>query len=147
MLLVIIRGGVAGPAGPAGPALAGRLFSGSLPDCRDNLRTRRLVQVSTQTRLCPAYMRFSYNRSFACTYVMLNTYAYSNMRIPLHACSSSASQANPTHNPCLFFFCFVLFCFVFILTPPGGKRNNDWQHASSKVLSGIKMKSVSVSIK
>ena len=71
------RGGV---AGPPGPALAGPLFSGLLPDCRDNLRTRRLVQVSTQTRLCPAYMRFSYNRSFACTYVMLNTYAYSNMQ-------------------------------------------------------------------
>ena len=113
------RGGV---AGPAGPALAGPLFSGSLPDCRDNLRTRRLVQVSTQTRLCPAYMRFSYNRSFACTYVMLNTYAYSNMRIPLHACSSSASQANPTHNPCLFFvlFCFVLFCFY--INPAWGQK-------------------------
>ena len=49
--------------GPAGPALAGPLFSGSLPDCRDNLRTRRLVQVSTQTHLCPACTRFSYNRS------------------------------------------------------------------------------------
>ena len=42
---------------------------------------------------------------------------------------------------------FSFFFFFFFESPPGGKRNNAWQHASSRVLSGIKMKSVSVSIK
>ena len=42
---------------------------------------------------------------------------------------------------------FFFFFFFFFPIPPGGKRNNDWQHASIKVLSGMKMKRVSVSIK
>ena len=55
---VVYRGG---GTGPAGPAKAGPLFRGSLvsfPDCRDNLRTRRLGEVSHASLPLPCVYAF-----------------------------------------------------------------------------------------